>query len=109
LNYNALIHPEVLTSKPGYLKQSESLDSKVTPEELKLSKGWAGTLIDKIYVRKAREAELNGSNGLDRVRKRKATVEENLWANDKRHGRLTCSSREVPIVKRHLQLCKGEG
>jgi hypothetical protein len=54
----------------------------VTPEELKLSKGWAGTLRDKIYVHKARRAELNGSNGLDRIRKRKTTAEENLWAND---------------------------
>jgi len=87
LNYNALLHPEVLTSKPGYRNNGtelSTLDSNVTPEELNLSQGLAGTLVDKIYVHKAKEAELSGANAVDRVKKRKATAEDNLRSHDKR-------------------------
>jgi hypothetical protein len=34
--------------------------------------------VDKIHNPKAREAELNGSDGLEQIRKRKATAEEKL-------------------------------
>jgi len=87
LNYNALLHPEVLTSKPGYRNNGtelSTLNSNVTPEELNLSQGLAGTLVDKIFVHKAEEAELSGANAVDRVKKRKATAEENLKLHDKR-------------------------
>jgi hypothetical protein len=51
LNYNALPYPEVLTLKPGYCNNGtelSTLSSNVTPEELNLSPGLAGTLVDKI-------------------------------------------------------------
>jgi hypothetical protein len=65
LNENALLQSEALTSKPKYSKQSEPLHSQVMLEELSLAQGLAGILIYKTYARKAREAELNGSNALE--------------------------------------------
>jgi hypothetical protein len=81
LNYAALTHPEILTSKPGYCSstlQLSTLASTVKPEELNLSQGLAGTLVDKIYIHKAKEAQLSGNNAIEAVRKRKATAEEHL-------------------------------
>ncbi len=72
LNCNALLHPEVLTSKPGYHNNGTELsmlDSNVTPEELNLSQGLAGTLVDKICIYKAKEGELSDANAVDRVKK----------------------------------------
>ena len=62
----------------------DGLDSQVAPEELNLSEGLVGSLVDKIYVHKAKEAENGGSNAVERMRKRKATAEENLRSHDKR-------------------------
>ncbi len=87
MNFNALLHPEVLTSKPGYSTEQkgvDELDSQVAPEELNLSEGLVGSLVDKIYVHKAKEAENGGSNAVEWMRKRKATAEENLRSHDKR-------------------------
>ncbi len=68
LNYNALLHPEVLTLKLGYCNNGTELSTlslNVTPEELNLSQGLAGTFVDKIYVHKAKEAELSGANAVE--------------------------------------------
>ena len=39
---------------------------------MNLSDGLAGTLVDKIYVHKAREEQQGGTNLLEQIRKRKA-------------------------------------
>ncbi len=54
----------------------------MTPEEVNLSQGLAGTLADKIYVHEAKEAELSGINELEQVKMWKATAEENLQLHD---------------------------
>jgi hypothetical protein len=87
LNYNALLHPEVLTSKPGYScdkPAADGLTSQVTPDELNLSEGLAGTLVDRIFIHKSREAGNTGNNAVDQMKKRKATAEANLRSHDKR-------------------------
>jgi hypothetical protein len=86
LNYNALLYPEIPTLKPGYHNtgtELSTLDSNTTLEELNLSHGLVGTLVYKIYIHKAKEAELSGANAVDQVKKWKATAEENLWSHDK--------------------------
>jgi hypothetical protein len=68
LNYNALCHPEVLTSKPGSTTNKtelSALQSKVMPEQLNLTDGLTGTLVDKIFVHKAKESENTGNNAIE--------------------------------------------
>jgi hypothetical protein len=55
----------------------------VKPEELNLSQGLAKTLVDKIYIQKAKEAQLSGNIAIEAVRKRKATAEEHLRSHNK--------------------------
>jgi len=86
LNYNALTHPEILATKPGYSNGSvlNSLNTDVKPEELNFGSGLAATLIEKIVLHKNKEGACSGENALENLRKRKATAEENLKAQDKR-------------------------
>jgi hypothetical protein len=42
-----------------------------------------GSLADKIFVHKAKEAENSGSNAVEQMHKRKATAEENLRSHNK--------------------------
>jgi len=86
LNFAALCHPEVLATKPGFAKKTDmnTLDTNVKPEELNLSKGLSGTLVDKICLYKTKESENSGTNAVERMRKRKATAEQHLKSHDKR-------------------------
>ena len=86
LNYNALCHPEVLTTKPGCMKNTDvsTFDINICPDELNLSEGLAGTLVDKIFVYKTKEADNSGTNAVERMRKRKATAEQHIQSHDKR-------------------------
>ena len=86
MNYNALCHPEVLASKPDNKKKTEVdlLDFKVAPDNLNLTEGLAGTLVEKIVIHKSKEAELTGSNAVEQMRKRKATAEEGICSHNKR-------------------------
>jgi len=86
LNYNALTHPEILATKPGYSNGSvlNSLNTDVKPEELNFGSGLAATLVEKIVLHKNKEGACSGENALEKLRKRKATAEENLKAQDKR-------------------------
>jgi hypothetical protein len=86
LNYNALCHPEVLTTKPGFKNNTDAttLETTITPDELNLSEGLAGTLVDKIFVYKSKEADNTGINAVERMRKRKATAEQHIQSHDKR-------------------------
>jgi hypothetical protein len=85
LNYNALCHPEVLTTKPGSKKNTDltTIDTVVTPDELNLSKGLVETLFDKIFVYRAKEAENTGTNAVERMRKWKATAKQHIQSHDK--------------------------
>ncbi len=83
-NYNVLLHPEILTSKPSAKIQgplSEMVSS--APEDLNLCNGLAATLADRIVLYKNKEA-LNGVNAYEQRQKRKATAEERLRSQDKR-------------------------
>ncbi len=86
LIYNALNHPEILASKPGYSNQSalNTMDSQVEPDELNLSNGLAAMLVDRIVIHKNKEGTCSGSNAAEQLRKHKATAEENLRALEKR-------------------------
>jgi hypothetical protein len=55
-----------------YLLRNLALASTVKPKELNLSQGLAGTLVDKIYIHKAKEAQLSGNIAIEAVKKRKA-------------------------------------
>jgi hypothetical protein len=86
LNYNALCRPEVLASKPDNKKKTDVdlLDSKVAPDDLNLTEGLAGTLVERIVIHKSKETELTGSNAVERMRKRKAAAEESIRSHNKR-------------------------
>jgi len=82
LAYNALLHPEILTSNGtssgGIPEPLTGLQSSVNPEELNLSDGLAATLVEKIVLHKNRESQLTGADAAETRRKRKATAEERL-------------------------------
>jgi hypothetical protein len=84
LNYNVLLHPEIHGTKHGGVALTSSLESTVEPEELNLSHGLAATLVDRIVMHKNKEASRNGVDAEEQRRKRKATAEERLQAQDKR-------------------------
>jgi hypothetical protein len=44
----------------------------------------AGTLVDKIFVYKTKEADNSGTNAVERMRKKKATAEQHIQSHDKR-------------------------
>jgi hypothetical protein len=61
-----------------------SLNTDVKPEELNLGSGLAATLVEKIVLHKNKEGAFSRENVLENLRKRKATAEDNLKAQDKR-------------------------
>ncbi len=61
-----------------------TLDTNVCPDELYLSEGLAGTLVDKIFVYETKEANNSGTNAVERMRKRKATAEQHVQSHDNR-------------------------
>lgn len=85
LNYNCLLHPEILSSKPSYdSSQSTRMVSNPAmnqnqqaitdtiaspPSELNLTEGLAGTLIDKILQTRNRSDARNGVNLEEQHRK----------------------------------------
>jgi hypothetical protein len=84
LNYQVLLHPEILSSKPGQ-KQSLALpDSQVCPDELNLSGGIAATLIDRIVIHKNKESSVSGEGAFERMRKRKETAEAKIASKSSR-------------------------
>jgi hypothetical protein len=86
LNYNALRHPEILTSAPGtsVKRPIDALESRALPEELNLSEGLSATLVDRIVIHKNLEASRNGINADEQRRKRRATAQEKLRSQEKR-------------------------
>jgi hypothetical protein len=80
-----LCHPEVLTTKPRSKINTDltTIDTVVTPDELNLSEGLVETLVDKIFVYKAKEAENTGTNAVERMRKWKATPKQHIQSHDK--------------------------
>ncbi len=85
MNYNALNHPEIITSKPGNTHQSalDLIESQVQPDQLNLSGGLATMMVDRIVVHKMKEANHSGINAADHLRKRKATAEANIASQEK--------------------------
>lgn len=77
LAYNALLHPEILTSKSNQPERPQ-LTSSANPQYLNLSEGIAATLVDRILPHKNREARLNGDNAEEIRKKRKTTAEERI-------------------------------
>ncbi len=57
---------------------------EVDPEDLILSDGLVAMLVDKIVLYKSKEIARSGSNAADQQKKRKATAEEHLRAQENR-------------------------
>ena len=71
LNYNVLLHPEILATKHG-AKEKElttGLETNVAPEDLNLSEGLAATLVERIVDYKVKEASCNGVGADEQQRK----------------------------------------
>jgi hypothetical protein len=85
LNYNCLLHEEIMASKPSieeHQAKKPLIKSSLTPSELNLSGGLAGTLIDRIVAEKNKEG---GALTIDQVReKRRATARQSLENHEKR-------------------------
>jgi hypothetical protein len=84
LNYNALIHPEILATKPGHSKLSVCMKTEVEPVDLNLTSVLAATLVEKIVLHKNKEGACSRESAAEKLRKPKATAKENLKAQDKR-------------------------
>jgi hypothetical protein len=81
LNYNVLCHKEVASMQKGPCNSLPTTD--VTENEINLTEGLSGTLVDQIVIHRNREA-LTGEDALDQMRKRKATANEQIMLKNKR-------------------------
>ncbi len=71
LSYSAFCHPEVVATNLSEFKKNTAvttLDTTITPYELNLSEGLVGTMINKIFVYKTKEADNFGVNMVERMR-----------------------------------------
>ncbi len=86
LNYNVLLHPEILATKQGAKKEglTTGLQMNVAPEDLNLSEGLSAMLVERIVDYKVKEASRNGVGADEQRRKRKATAKKRLRSHDKR-------------------------
>ncbi len=85
LNYNVLLHPEILPSKPQNSGQpiTENLViSSLPATHLNLSNGLAGTLIDRIVIEKNKESRV--MNPAEAREKHCATAKKSLENHEKR-------------------------
>jgi hypothetical protein len=84
LNYNVLLHPEILPSKPknsGQPIMEYSVISSLPATHLNLSNGLTGTLIDRIMIEKNKESRMNPAEARE---KRRATAKKSLENHEKR-------------------------
>jgi hypothetical protein len=80
--------PEILTTKPNSKKDlmgtSQDLTSKITPTDLNINEGLAGTLVDRIVLESNKYAAERGGSIAEITRKRKETALKRL-ENHKKH------------------------
>jgi hypothetical protein len=71
LNYNVLLHQEILATKHGATQKWLTIDVETcaVPEELDLCEGLAATLIDRIVLYKNNEASHNRVDAVEQRRK----------------------------------------
>lgn len=81
LNYNVLLHPELVQNQHSNSTQLQK--TTVQPDQLNLSAGLAGVLIDRVVIHKNREASLTGDGAIERQNKRKATAQQNIDSQNK--------------------------
>jgi hypothetical protein len=88
LNMNVLLHPEIVATKHLTSDNSSSTfnnpSSLLSPSELNISEGLAGTLVDRIVFESNREAATRGSNVAEITKKRKETAAKKLENHEKR-------------------------
>ncbi len=84
LNFNVLVHPEIRCSNAATDTMQLKLNSTVQPEDLNLSDGLTGTLVDRIVHHKTIVDSRTGEDAMERMRKRKATAEEQIRNKEKR-------------------------
>ncbi len=88
LNMNVLRNPEILATMPNATKdlmgRSQGLDSKITPTDLNINEGLAGTLVDRIVLESNKYATERGSSIAKITRKRKETALKSLENHEKR-------------------------
>ena len=88
LNMNVLRNPEILAIMPNATKdlmgRSQGLDSKITPTDLNINEGLAGTLVDRIVLESNKYATERGSSIAEITRKQKETALKSLENHEKR-------------------------
>jgi hypothetical protein len=82
LNFCVLFNPEIACSNSG-TTPATTITSEIQPEELNLSQGLTGALVDRIVVHKTIEASRTGEDALERMRKGKLTAEERIQRKEK--------------------------
>jgi len=98
LNRNALLHPEIsctnTASPPVITAQSSLTTSTVAPEELNLSEGLAGTVINRIVAAVNKDARVNQAPA-EAFAKRKASAKEAFIKHESRitAGRLASAGK----------------
>jgi hypothetical protein len=83
---SVLMHNEIVASKPSAKESSRENSSGtsngpsslLSPLELNISEGLAGTLVDHIVLESNREAATRGSNIAETTKKFKETAAKNL-------------------------------
>jgi hypothetical protein len=91
LNFNCLLHPEIATPRHrgelnGRDNSGHQLLTQEEQQELNLSRGLAGTLIDTILETRLREDARNGVNREEIRRKKKQSAIEAINAGKKRYS-----------------------
>jgi len=85
---NVLRNPEIFATKPNSTKDlmgtSQGLNSKITPTDLNINKGLAGTLVDHIVLESKRYATERRNSIAKITRKQKETALKRLENHEKR-------------------------
>ena len=88
LNFNVLLHPKILSSKPEEetetVQNVSGLKTDLDAGELNVTEGLAGTLIEQIMLQREKEARTKGANLKEITAKHHATAKAQLTNHEKR-------------------------
>jgi hypothetical protein len=88
LNFNVLLHPEILSSKPEEemetVQKVSGLKSDLDAGELNVTEGITGTLIEQLMLQREKEARTKGANLKEITAKCHATAKLQLTNHKKR-------------------------
>ena len=105
LNFDILLHPVIISSKP--VEESETvskvavLTTDIEAGKLNITKGLAGTLIEQIMIKREKEARTKGANLKEIIAKHHATAKVQLTNYEKRcTAGLVASSGNSALIKK---------